>query len=154
MLKDDVLNKIKDAEAGRELWLSLVEKHSIKDGEYVVLFPGAYDDWAYYGALYLDDFLKFKASGRALALCFDDEVRRCVASLSQKSEILEFSREDAERLIAFYSLYMFTDSLIILSPDKPAGRNGTGIVGVKGVTVEEIVAIGIYGIKELKTADE
>ena len=44
---------------------------------------------------------------------------------------------------------MFTNKLIIVSLDEPQGRNGTNLIGTKGVTEEEIVAIGILGLKYL-----
>lgn len=149
MIKEDVLNKIKEAEKGREIWLDLIERHNIKDGDYVILFPSSYDEWAYYGALYIDDFLEFKASDRAVCLCHDSEIKAYVQK-NHRAEVLDFPRKSAEKLIAFYSLYMFTDSLIIISPDEPAGRSGRDIVGVKGVTVEDVVAIGIYGLKNIR----
>ncbi len=46
----------------------------------------------------------------------------------------------------FYSLYMFTDRLVIASLDEPDGRNGERMVGKKGITVGEIFPIGVYWI--------
>ena len=144
MVKEDVLRKIEEAEKGRALWIALIEKHKINDHDQVILFPSVYDEWAYYGALYLDDFLLSRNSQRAIVLCHDEKIKECVQKHSEKPEILHFSRQDAESLMALYSLYLFTDNLTIFSPNEPAGRNGNDLVGIKGITVEEVAAFTLY----------
>ena len=144
MTKNDVLRKIEEAEKGRQLWIDLVEKNKIKDQDQVVLFPLPYDEWAYYGALYLDDFLKTRNSERAIILCYDERIKKRFLEHSHNLELIHFSKEDAKKLLALYSLYLFTDNLTIFSPDEPAGRNGTKLVGIKGVTVEKAVARTLY----------
>jgi len=150
MQKEDVLRRIEEAEKGRLLWLDLVEKHKIKDHDQVVLFPSGYDEWAYYGALYLDDFLFSRDSTRAIVLCHDEKIKQCILKYSQNPEIIHFSREEAEKIITLYGLYLFTDNLTIFSPVEPAGRNGKNFVAIKGVTIEEVAALTLYRLVKIK----
>ena len=148
--KEDVLRRIDEAEKGRQLWLGLVEKHKIKDHDQVILFPSFYDEWAYYGALYLDDFLRSRDAKRAIVLYHDERIKDCVIKHSEKPEILFFPREEAEKIIALYSLYLFTDNLTIFSPSEPAGRNGNDYIGKNGITIEEVAALMLYKLQKIK----
>ena len=149
MTKDDVLHRIEAAEKGRRLWIDLVERHKIKDQDQVVLFPSSYNQWAYYGALYLDDFLRARNSVRAIILCYDEKIKEWIQERSKKLEIVPFSREDAEKLMALYSLYLFADNLTIISPNEPMGRNGNDLIGVRDVTVEEVVVRLMFKLPEI-----
>jgi len=150
MLKEDVVSRIEEAEKGRQSWLNLVEKYEIKNHDQVILFPSAYDDWTYFGALYIDDFLYSRDSTRAIVLCHDEKIKDCVQRFSTNSEVIHFTRKDAEKLLALYSLYLFTDNLTILSPTEPTGRNGNSFAGTRGVTIEEVVAVTLYRLKKYK----
>ena len=46
----------------------------------------------------------------------------------------------------YYTLQMFTDKLVIASLEEPEGRSGGNLIGVKHITEEEAVAIGILGL--------
>ncbi|MCL2698895.1 MAG: hypothetical protein FWE68_01135 [Defluviitaleaceae bacterium] len=150
MVEKSVVKSIEQAKRGRELWLELVKRHNIANGDYVILFPATSamdDEWNRYGALYLDAFLDANNSNRALALCCDEKTAACVTRHSKKAEPIAVSREDSENLTALYNLYMFTNNLIIFSPDEPTGRRGSAIAGKKEITFEEVAAIGVYGLK-------
>ena len=150
MIKEKVAQNIEKARQGRALWIDVASKCAASNEDYVILFPGAYDDWAHYGALYLDDFLAAKNSERAVVLYHDEKIRESLKICSAKAEAVYFSREDAEKIMAFYNLYQFAGNLVIFSPNEPAGRNGGALVGKKGITVEEVAVLGIYGLKTLK----
>ena len=150
MITEDVLRRIAEAEEGRKLWINLIEKCMIGDNDQVVLFPASYDQWAYYGALYLDDFLKEKHSERAIILCHDERIKECVLACSNKAEIIDFSVDESQKIIALHSLFLFTDNLTIFSPIEPGGKNRNDLIGIKGVTMEEIAALTLYGLKKTK----
>ena len=154
MVKEDVLRRIDEAKQGRELWIDLIETYGINNNDQVILFPSEYDEWAYYGAVHLDRFIKTFGYKRAIALCHDEKIMDCIREHSINPEIHHFSREKAEKLMAFYSLYLFTDNLIIFSPNEPAGRNGNALVGKKGITVEDVVVYTLYRLNKLSKPDK
>ena len=56
------------------------------------------------------------------------------------------SSDDADALLQYYELVEFDSRFIAASLDEPNGRNGRALIGVSNITVEEMVAIGIYKI--------
>lgn len=149
-LENILEQSINEAWEGRKLWLDLAERYKLGDGDYVVLMPSDDRDCNYYSLLYLDEFLNRIRGKRAYILTWDDCVKRNAAHFSDRiGEVIDFPRRSAELLMRFYSLYSFTDKLIIASLDEPDGRSGRKLIGRKGLTVEEIVAIGIYGLRKL-----
>jgi hypothetical protein len=53
-------------------------------------------------------------------------------------------RKKAEELMQFYCLYNFDRRFFCASLDEPYGRNGSRIIGARGITAEEIFVIGVY----------
>lgn len=154
-LKEILEKDIEKAYKGRQLWIELRDKHQWGDGDYVILMPSDDKECNYYSLLYLNSFINQNKGQRAYLLTCDEGVKRNAARFSDKiCDIIDFSRESAECLMKFYSLYTFTDKLIIASLNEPEGRSGLRLIGKKGLSVEEIVAIGIYGLRKFeKQAD-
>ncbi|NRT73710.1 hypothetical protein [Clostridium beijerinckii] len=150
-LKRIIDKNIEKASKGRQIWIKILEKYGIGDGDYIILMPSLNNEYNYYTLLHLNEFINKVNAKRIILLTHDSVVKKVAKLFSNKIyDILYFSREDAECVMKFYCLYKFTDSLIIASLDEPEGRNGKSLIGKNGITLEEVIAIGVYGLKEYK----
>lgn len=127
---------------GREDWIRLISEYNIGDRDYVVLFPKIDREINDIAVKYVE---RLTENGNVLLLTHDDVLLNMneIKGLNTKF----YSREDAENLMKFYALYQFTDRLIIVSLDEPEGRTGRNLAGKKGITLEEIIALGIFGVQ-------
>ncbi|AGF58317.1 hypothetical protein B0P06_003368 [Clostridium saccharoperbutylacetonicum] len=142
---------INKAQEGRNLWIEICNKYKLGDEDYVILMPSLNAEYNYYALLHLSEFIDRVRAEKIIILTYDENVKKIGKMFSNKiCDIYDFSREEAEYLMKFYCLYMFTDKLIIISLEEPEGRNGRQLIGKKGITLEELIAIGIYGLKECK----
>lgn len=147
-LEEILQKKIEKAGKGREAWLGLVKQYHISDETYVILFPQCGTDCNRYVLKYLSAYAE-KVKAKRLLLLTDDKEILENKDLQIDCEKVVWKREQAECLMAYYTLQMFTDKLIIAALDEPEGRNGQNIIGVRGVTEEEAVAVGILGLSEI-----
>lgn len=153
-MRNLLLDNISKAYKGRELWIKLIEENSISDKTYVILMPSLNRKYNYYALLHLNQFLEQKNADQVVILTFDEEVIESAEIFSEKvKKVINFSRESSELLMKFYSLYMFTDKLIIVSLEEPEGRSGMQLIGKKGITLEEVIAIGIYGLRKFESVE-
>lgn len=141
-MKELLDKSIEMAYKGREDWINLISEYNIGDRDYVVLFPKidrAVNDIA------VKYVKKLTEKGKVLLLTHDDNLLNIsdIKGVSAKF----YSREDAENLMKFYALYQFTDRLIIVSLDEPEGRTGKNLTGINGITLEELIAVGIFGME-------
>lgn len=139
---DKLLQALVDkAYRGRSCWLSLVEQYKIEKNDMVVLFPKQDDSINAIAWKYTEKIAEQK---RQIFVLSGEEYQ------SRHSNItwIKFDRQQAEELMQFYALYQFTNQLIIVSLDEPEGRCGRRLEGINGITMEEIVAIGMFGLRE------
>jgi len=130
---------------GYFLWHHLVKKHPEIQNTAVILMPSCEDMDNYYAMLYIDQFLEHSERDNAVLLTHDSRVMQSAASFSANIiSVIPFSRKKSEILMKYASLYEFDNRLVIASLNEPVGRNGKSLVGIKGLTEEEIFAIGVY----------
>ncbi|MDR1531597.1 MAG: hypothetical protein LBS62_05335 [Clostridiales bacterium] len=113
----------------------------------VVLMPEVNDRDNYFALRYLEQMLKQHKFIKAIILT-DSEMVEKSASLFSKNihAIVRCPRKNAEELMQFYCLYNFDKRFFCASLDEPYGRNGSRIVGTRGITAEEIFVIGVYRV--------
>ncbi|MCR3757796.1 hypothetical protein KYB31_02145 [Clostridium felsineum] len=149
-----VSHNIKKANRGKELWKNIKNKLKLEDKDFVILIPSLNREYNYYGILYLDQYLKQNKAKRGFVLTVDESATANVHRFSNRvNKIIDISREEAELLMEFYSLYKFSNNFTIVSLEEPKGRSGKNIVGKFGITVEEAIAVGVYGIRDYKKTD-
>jgi hypothetical protein len=113
----------------------------------VVLLPGSDERDNYLTLLYLDRMLKQHKFAKALILTHSDVVKANAGLFSGNIlDIVDCPRKKAEELMQFYCLYNFDKRFFCASLDEPYGRNGSRMIGAKGISPEEIFAIGVYRI--------
>lgn len=59
--------------------------------------------------------------------------------------IFYWSKSRINALLQYYRLMNFDERFIVASFDFPEGRNGKQLIGLKGLTAEEVFSVGIYG---------
>ncbi len=101
----------------------------------------------FYGLLYLDEHLVRNLIKEALIVTSCPGVMKVANLFTPKiRDIVLISDKEMESLISYLKLTEDDSRFVIVSLNKPATRNAKNIVGVKDLTVEQIVAIGIYFI--------
>lgn len=152
-MKNNIFNllicNLKKAFMGRQLWIKLVKRYNIISDDYIVLMPSLNRDYNYYSLLYMNQFLQNKKYNKVIILTFDNRVIKSYKLFSDKITLaLNVSQKNLDLILKYYCLYKFTDKLIIISLDKPKGRNDYNLVGKNGITTEELISIGVYGNKK------
>ena len=150
ILEKELEEKINLAKQGRDQWLQLMKQYAIDKNTYVVLFPQERTQCNKYVLKYLPAFAEKMHASQIFLLSYDEEVLKASIDCSEVvCKNIFWNRRQAEELMAYYTLQIFTNNLIIASLEEPEGRKGRNLIGINGITEEEIVAIGILGIKEI-----
>jgi len=130
---------------GREIYNRF--KSQLDAGVKIVLFPENDGKVNYYGLLYLDEHLVRTLTREALIVTSCPGVMKVANLFTPKiKDIVIISEKEMESLISYLKLTEDDSKFVIVSLTKPSTRNAKNIVGVKDLTVEQIVAIGIYFI--------
>lgn len=149
-VNDELEKKLKKAKEGRMQWIRLMEQYGGEKDKYIILFPHKHAACNNYVLKYLSQFVEKVHVDTLLMVSCDKVLLKKVKDYTDINCIGVFWDDmQIQNLLSYYSLHMFTNKLIIVSLDEPQGRNGTNLIGTKGVTEEEIVAIGILGLKYL-----
>ncbi len=123
------------------------------DRTVVVLITSDDPDVVCFALVYLDDLVQIRDCQNAIVLSTDSEILERACSSSKKilatKKINERQKDD---LLQLMCLYRFDERFVCAALDEPAGRNGSRFIGRKGISKEEIVAVGIYGLNSLKNA--
>ncbi len=146
-INEAIKEKYKLTKTAQKEWNSLLHVTKPKPNDRILLFPNL--DWEcnLQGMRYLDTYLQRVNADKAIIITIENNVKRDIQLYSDNvRSIIEISAEQAERLIALYELHIFDNRFVVISLDRPFSRNGSSLVGYKGTTVEQLVAIGIYGI--------
>ncbi|MBR4227348.1 MAG: hypothetical protein IKR86_11435 [Candidatus Methanomethylophilaceae archaeon] len=113
----------------------------------LALFPEEDGKVNYYGLLYLDEYLVRNLLKEALIVTSCPGVMKVADLFTPKiRDVVILTDEEMDDLIAYLKLTEDDSRFVIVSLTKPATRNAKHLVGVKDLTVEQIVAIGIYFI--------
>lgn len=143
---DNLLNEsIEMARKGREHWMHISETYNVDDKSYVVLLPDCNKE---INEISIGAINKLADNSNKIIVLTHDNSIMGYKDFKNNVDVIEFGRKEAEELMKFYALYQFTNKLIIVSLNEPEGRYGEGLIGKKGITLKELVYIGIFGMKE------
>ena len=133
---------------GRRLWNRLEKKHI---ADLYILMPKADEEYNFYAMLHLDKYIESKKSKKTIILTHDEGVKKTLNLFKQDKEVevLSFSRQNALDLIKYYALYEFSTKLTIISLTEPYDTCGENLLGVKGVTKEDLLCFDIYRFDEV-----
>lgn len=113
----------------------------------VILIPEGDHESSFFALAYLNRLLEHRGWENAILLSTDTLIPRCADYFSNKILAVKHLRPEQEKdLLQLACLYRFDDHFICASIDCPEGRNGSALIGKKGLTKEEIFAVGVYGL--------
>lgn len=115
----------------------------------IVLIPCGDHEISFYALAHLKQMLSCRQLQNAIILSNDMLVLKICKTYSRSvADSISITNEEMEDYLHLYNLYRFDDSFIVASLELPHGRNGTSLIGVKGITKEEVFCIGVYGLSE------
>ncbi len=146
-MKEILERRYKIAQQAQSEWNALLHLTKAKPDDSIILFPGTDHECNFQGMRYLDTYMQRINTKRAIILTVDSFVKNSIGNYSDNiSSIIEISQEQAQGFIALYQLRIFDDRFIVVSLNQPFCRNAEGMIGIKDITVEQLVAIGVYSI--------
>lgn len=142
-----VREKLIEADIAQAEWESLKNLVELKDNERVVFFPESDEKVNHYGMLYMDTFLMRNDAQKAIVIYQDESVKEQILNYSDNvRKCIFYNLEKMNRFITLYSLYPIDSRIKVISLDRPFCRNGSRLLGVNNITVEQLIAIGVYAI--------
>lgn len=147
VVKSVLRKKFKYAWQGRKTFLHVYKKNRGLEKTAYILFPEDDDELNFYGLLYLDDLSDFSSYENFVIITSCKIISQSAKYFCNKiKNIYEVSKDESDRLLAYYSLYKFYKNLLCVSIDMPDARRGSNILGKNNVSKEQLVGIGIYHI--------
>jgi len=147
--------KLEYASMGLSEWHRIDSGYDLQQNDYVVLFCDDDIEVNESGMLYLDTFLDRVEGNKVVVLTNNKFVADNIKDYSKKIiSVEECNDEQVTCLLSLYSLFHFDHRFRVVSLEKPHGRKAKSLIGVKGTTVEQLVAIGVYGIIPFRSLNE
>ena len=130
------------ADKGKALWESIDEKYN---ADLYILFPHVNEEYNYYALLYLDEYILAKKAEKIVLITMEDIIEKALPIFSKaKAEVHKINAEESKAIIKYYALYEFSTRLTIISLKMPYDTCGENLLGVKGVTKEDLLCFDIY----------
>ncbi len=119
-----------------------------------ILFPHDGDSYNYYALMHMDRFIESKKSDKTVLLFSDSVIEKAVPLfVKSKVECRYLNSHEIGAVLKYYALYEFTSRLTIISLTRPYDTCGENLIGVKGVTKEDLLCFDIYRFSETPKAD-
>lgn len=139
--------RVSEAEAGKKLWKEIVEKYKVDAKSNVLLLPENTPEYHEAAVKAFPEYLKKNGVENALILCTMERQKAVLEWLGEEAiPVVTYSAEELDQLIRFYSMYEFTDCLIIGSLTVPDGRLGSNMIGKKGLSLESAVRVMLFDL--------
>lgn len=151
-IRNQMLKNVVSCFRGWWVWHQICKTRGMNRTAVILIFKEDHE-CSFFALAYLDQLLKQRGWENAILLSTDSLALRCAACFSNK--ILAIKRLEPEQendLLQLACLYQFDDRFICASIDRPEGRNGSALIGKKGLTKEEIFAVGVYGLSPFQPA--
>ena len=144
------------AQRGEKYLTDVLEQNHVNDkNDCVILMPSENVEYNYYTLLHLDTYTTANRIRRVFLLTHDSRVKNTADKiLRRKFKIIPFSREKAVDVMQYYRLTKPKCRFLVASLNEPLGRKGDVYIGKNGMTVEEIIAAGIFVEKPYMPVDD
>lgn len=140
---------------GRRLWLRLRRRYHIDDGLYVLLMPEHDRELNGQALLHIDDLIEYRHAKGVLVMTNDAWVEEVARARGENVvDVLRCTPDEIDALFSCYELYRFSERLLIVSLNRPYGNEIGKAAGVNGITVEDLVCLGILGLRSWSGAAE
>jgi hypothetical protein len=133
---------------GRALWMRLRKRYDIDNGSYVVAFIE--DDHALNetALAHVQDLIADRRARGAVVITDQEWVAEQAGEQVDGVLAVEVLGSRAiEHLLSFYELYQFTPRLFFVSLTRPYGNRLWQMVGVNGLTLDDLVCLSMYRIR-------
>lgn len=139
--------RVSEAEVGKRIWEEVVEKYQVDEKSNVLLLPENTPEYHEAAVKAFPEYLKKNGVENALILCTAERQNAVLDWLGKEAiPVIVYPAEEIDRLIRFYSMYEFTDCLIIGSLSVPDGRLGSNMIGKKGLSLESAVRVMLFDL--------
>ena len=147
--------RLYSAAKGKRLFIRFFRKYKKQIKKVFVIFPDHDKKINHYGLLYLDDFLLRNEYKCAVIITSEQNLCDTAKTFSEKIvETVFIPKTKMQNLIDYYAFNPTLQNILIISLEKPQGRNGTSMIGKKDLSTEQIIAIGIYHLLPYKKIEE
>lgn len=128
---------------GSLLWKMLERKYK---ADRYILMPKKGEVYNFFALLYLDEYIEKYRSQKTVIMTCDDSVKKALPLFSKAANVClcNFSRIKAECLLQYYALYEFSTKITIVSLTEPYDTCGENLLGIHGVTREDLLCYDIY----------
>jgi hypothetical protein len=141
--------------AGRFAWLRLKRKYRIDRGIYVLLMCEEDGELNRQALRHIGDLVAYRKAAGVVVLTDRAQVAQAAkACLPGVIDVVQCRTATVEALLSFCELYRFGEQLLVVSLTRPYGNKAWLAVGKNGVTVEDIVCLGIFCIRTWSGSSE
>ncbi len=143
VLEEIIEKKLKVMKKGKQIIQKILSK--LPDKTAIVVFPDSGSIDNYYGLLYLDNFLQNFHYEKVWIITASNLFEKVVPVLVDSDyKIINMNQEDVDKIITLFSLTSINPAFWVASLSIPNGRKAANLVGIKGLTYEEVFAVGVY----------
>lgn len=146
-IRNVVREKLIEADIAQTEWELLKNFTELAEDERLVFFPESDESVNHYGMLYMDTYLMRNDAKKAIVIYSDASVKEQISNYSDNvRKCIFYDSEKMNRFLTLYALYPIDSRIAVVSLDQPFCRNGSRLLGVNDITVEQLIAIGVYAI--------
>lgn len=112
----------------------------------VICFSSDNNEYNWWGLLYMQSYCMKHEKKRVIVVTKDPTVAKSAKMFCKNIvKVNLFTETQVNNIIDLYELYDFSSRhLIVVDLERPYGRKGTALVGKRGITVEDMISVGIY----------
>lgn len=138
-----------------KFWMELQKKYDINNRDLILLMASNDTEINYYSVLFLNA-LKNEKNYDRLFIMADNENMEMFAKMhaTVPFEFIKCTHEQSCDLRWMYSIYRFTDQLLINSFEYAADTDAMGLIGHRGLSKKDIVAIAFLKMEKVPAEDE
>lgn len=130
------------AEKGMKIWERIDTQYN---ADLYILFPHENEEYNYYALLHLEEYLENKKVTKVVFLCSDMGVIKALPLFIKRNIVVcQMILDDIKAVLKYYALFEFTARLTIISLKEPYDTCGENLLGVKGITKEDLLCYDIY----------
>ena len=142
-----MIHQLIQAFKGFLTWKHLVRKYNINDRCVVIVLPEDDDEWNECALKYLPSFMKRKSANRSLVI-FKQAVDMARTVLPD-SEVGALAEEKIRFLMQYYLLWKFFPGIVFFYRSFPRDNITEQILSKSRVTIEELICLGFYRLREV-----
>jgi hypothetical protein len=137
---------------GRRLWVTLRRRYRIDDGLYVVVMPDSDEELNGLALQHVPDLIADRRGRGVVVVTSDPPTAQRALSVDGVVGVEEVSAAGLDRLVSLVELYRFSDRLLVVSLTRPWPRKLHAMVGVDGLTLEDVVCLGMLVMRSWSDA--